>query len=164
MPVLAVVLVLASCFLHAWWNLLLKSAADKQAFTALFLLVPVFLAEVVNEYGPQIRDLQATIGAMHPHSPLFRQWLAAESQAVGLMLQFDNHGKKVDYCEAAKVLLAKGSTDADIYRVTGLHAVMLAKLFGSKASSTVTRLNPSMRAFFVAAGLSAAQAQALTSS
>src|SRR4051794_2937153 len=39
MPLLAIGLVLASCVLHAYWNLLFKRAGDKLAFTALFLLV-----------------------------------------------------------------------------------------------------------------------------
>jgi drug/metabolite transporter (DMT)-like permease len=49
MPLRAVLLVLLSCFLHAWWNLLLKRARNKLAFTALYLpsacvlCLPVFL-------------------------------------------------------------------------------------------------------------------------
>src|SRR5881396_3780380 len=49
MPILAVLLVLASCVIHAAWNLLLKRARDKAAFTALYLCVssvvylPMFL-------------------------------------------------------------------------------------------------------------------------
>ncbi|MCS6861220.1 MAG: DMT family transporter [Abditibacteriales bacterium] len=39
MPLIAIALVLMSCVLHAFWNLLLKRARDKLAFTALFLLV-----------------------------------------------------------------------------------------------------------------------------
>ena len=61
----------------------------------------MFLTEIVNDYGPQIRDLRATVVAMHPHSPLFRRWLTAEAQTFSLLLQFDNHGKKVDLCQAA---------------------------------------------------------------
>jgi len=36
-------LVLASCLLHAFWNLLLKKACDKLAFTALYLLITPLL-------------------------------------------------------------------------------------------------------------------------
>lgn len=49
MPYLAVGLVLVSCLLHAFWNLLLKRAHDKLAFTALYLAaapllyLPLFL-------------------------------------------------------------------------------------------------------------------------
>ncbi len=43
MPFLAVVLVVLSCALHAFWNLLLKQAKSKFAFTALFLGVTPFI-------------------------------------------------------------------------------------------------------------------------
>jgi len=43
MSLRVVALVLASCVLHAWWNLLLKRARDKMAFTALFLLLTPLL-------------------------------------------------------------------------------------------------------------------------
>jgi len=42
-PSLAVALVVLSCALHASWNLLLKRAENKLAFTALFLAVTPFL-------------------------------------------------------------------------------------------------------------------------
>ncbi len=45
MPLIAVGLVLASCGLHALWNLFVKQGRDKVAFTALFLLaIPVLFA------------------------------------------------------------------------------------------------------------------------
>jgi len=139
-----------------------KKPAD--ALSAFFLLIPVFLADVVNEYGPQIRDLRDTIGTMHPDSPLFRRWLTAQEGNLALLLQFDNHGKKVDLCAAAAVLLDRKSTDADIVRVTGFHATAIAQLFSNKTSAAVSKLNPQMRAFFVAAGLSPADAKTLTTS
>jgi drug/metabolite transporter (DMT)-like permease len=43
MPPAAIGLVLTSCALHAYWNLLYKRAGDKLAFTALFLLVTPLL-------------------------------------------------------------------------------------------------------------------------
>ena len=134
------------------------------AFSAFFLLIPVFLAEVVNEYGPQIRALRASVATMHPDAPLFRKWLTAEIGSLDLLLGFDNHGKKVDLCMAAQVLLDKKSTDGDIYRVTGLHGTAIAQLFANKSSEALKTLNPQMRKFFVAAGLSAADAKTLTSS
>ena len=135
----------------------------KQALAAVFLLIPVFLTEVVNDYGQQVGELRDTMAAMHPDSPLFRQWLAAEGRAVSLLLKFDNHGKRVDVCAAAKVLLDKHSTDADVYRVIGIHTNLIGELFGSTANQTVSKLNAPMRAFFVAAGLSPADAKTLTS-
>lgn len=42
MPLLAIGLVLTSCVLHAYWNLLFKQARSKTAFTAVFLsLIPL---------------------------------------------------------------------------------------------------------------------------
>lgn len=136
----------------------------QKALSAFFLLIPVFLAEVVHDYGPQISDLRDSLDGMHPDSPLFRSWLTAESGSLSLLLQFDNHGKKVDLCEAANVLLAKTPSDADVYRVTGLHLATIGRLFSSKASASLQKLNPQMQKFFVAAGLSAADAKTLTSS
>jgi hypothetical protein len=135
----------------------------KQALGALFVMIPVFLTQIVDEYGPQIRQLRETLRTMKPDSPLFRRWLAAEEGNISLLLQFDNHGKKVDLCTAVKVLLDKTSTDADVYRVTGIHIALIGRLFGSSQSQTLTKLNPQMRAFFLAAGISGADADALTS-
>jgi hypothetical protein len=135
----------------------------QQALGAVFVLIPVFLTQIVNDYGPEIRDLRDTVASMRPHSPLFARWLDAEGQTFSLLLQFDNHGKKVNLCRAAKVLLDQRSTDADIYRVIGIHTVLIGRLFGSTASQTVSKLNPQMRTFFVAAGLTPSDAKILTS-
>jgi uncharacterized membrane protein len=60
MPLMAITLVLASCILHAYWNLLLKRARDKLAFTALFLLVtpliylPMFVVLIRNAVIPPL--------------------------------------------------------------------------------------------------------------
>ena len=43
MPLLAVVLVILSCAIHALWNFLVKRAENKLAFTALFLVAVPFL-------------------------------------------------------------------------------------------------------------------------
>jgi hypothetical protein len=135
-----------------------------QAFAAVFVLLPALLAGLVNEYRPQLADLRDTVAAMHPHAPVFRQWLDAERRSFGLLLQFDNHGKKIDLCEAATVMLDKHSTADDIHRVLGIDPRLIPKLFQSTSSSKVTKLNPRMRTFFVAAGVSKANAKALTSS
>ena len=79
---------------------------------------------------------------MHPHSPLFRRWLAAEGQNFSLLLRFDNHGKKVDLCTAVKVLLDKTSTDADVYRVIGIHTALIGRLFGSTAVADPDEAQP----------------------
>jgi len=134
-----------------------------QAFAAVFALLPALIAELVNDYGPQLRDLQQTIAGMRPHGALFRKWTAAEGRSFGLLLRFDNHGKKIDLCRAATVMLDKKSTPADVKRVIGIDPSLIALLFKSPASSALTRLNPQMRAFFIAAGLSKADAKILTS-
>jgi hypothetical protein len=134
-----------------------------QAFAAVFALIPALLAELVNDFGPQLRDIHETVLSMHPHSPLFRQWAAVEAQDFGLILKFDNHGKKIDLCEAAKVMLDKHSTAADIHRVIGIDPTLIALIFQSPVTAKLQKLNPKMRPFFRAAGLSKADAKALTS-
>ncbi len=140
-----------------------KSAS--QAFAAAFALLPALLIDVVNQYKPQLTNLHDMLAGMNPHASLFRQWSSAEAQTFGLILQFDNHGKKIDYCRAAKVLTSKTSTAQDIRNVLGIDPSVIAKLYESgtsKASTTLKRLNPQMRAFFVAAGLTTKSAKALT--
>jgi hypothetical protein len=136
----------------------------KDAFGAIFALLPVVLIDVVNEYGPELRALHNSFGAMHPDSPLFAQWLAAEGNDLSLILQFDNHGKKIDVCEAAMLLLDKKTTAADVQRVLGIDPVLLAKIFTSPVSTTLEKLNPKMRPFLIAAGVSRKNAATLTSS
>lgn len=136
-----------------------------QAFAAVFALLPALLIDVVNQYRPQLTDVRDTLARMHPNSPLFRQWLAAEVQVLGLTLEFDNHGKKIDLCRAATVMLDKKSSAQDVKNALGVAPAVIAKLFqggSSAASATLKRLNPQMRAFFVAAGLSPKVAAALT--
>jgi drug/metabolite transporter (DMT)-like permease len=59
MPLLALLLVLGSCALHATWNLLIKRAQDKQAFTALYLVaglliyLPLFLVFAAQHPVPR---------------------------------------------------------------------------------------------------------------
>ena len=134
-----------------------------QEFAAAFALLPVVLIELVNDYGPQLRALRQTLLAMHPHSSLFSRWTTGVAGYFDQILQFDNHGKRVDLCDAATVMLDKKSTAADIHRVLGIDPSLIAKLFQSPASSPPTQLAPRMQRFFVAAGLSANDAKTLTS-
>jgi hypothetical protein len=117
----------------------------------------------VNDYGPQLRELQQMLLGMNPHAGLFRRWTAAEAKSFGLLLRFDNHGKKIDLCDAATVMLDKKSTPADVQRVLGIDPSLIAVLFRSPAGAALAGLNPQMRAFFIAAGLSKADAKILTS-
>ncbi len=135
----------------------------KQAFAALFALIPVLLIGVVNEDGPQLTALRDTLAGMHPDSPLFGQWLTAEASDLSLVLEFDNHGKKVDVCAAASVLLAKNTTAANVRRVLGIDPTLIAKLFTSPVASNLEKLNPKVRPFLIAAGVPRKDAGTLTS-
>lgn len=137
-----------------------------QAFAAVFALLPALLADLVNEYRPELTEVRDTLTGLHPDSPLFRRWATAEAQGLNLILRFDNHGKKIDYCAAAGVLLNKKSTPLQIRDALGVDPALIATLFSSatsKQSATLKRLNPQMRAFFRAGGVSAKNATALTS-
>ena len=135
----------------------------KQAFAAAFALLPALLAELVNTYKPEIVGLQSTLTSLHPDSPLFTQWLSAMNDDFSLILSFDNHGKKIDLCHAAVVMLDKKSTAADIKRVTGLDPGLFSTLFTSPVTAKLTKLNSQMDTFFIQAGLSAKDAGTLTS-
>ena len=140
-----------------------KSPAD--GFAVVFAMLPVLLVDLVNQIRPQLLEVRSTIGAMHPHAVLFRRWLAAEDASVDQILAFDNHGKKIDYCAAAKVMLAKDASDAQVRAVLGVSSTQIKKLFSgssSQASATVTKLNPQMRAFLIAAGVRRSVAVQLT--
>lgn len=134
-----------------------------QAFAALFALLPALVAQLVNDYGPQLRELRQMLVGLDPHAGLFRRWSAAEAKSFALLLRFDNHGEKIDLCDAATVMLDKKSSPADVQKVLGIDPSLIAALFQSPAGAALTKLNPQMRTFFVSAGLSKADAKILTS-
>ena len=138
-----------------------------QSFAVVFAMLPVLLVEGVNQIRPQLLQVRDTIAPMRPHSDLFRRWLAAEQVGLDEILAFDNHGKKIDYCAAAKVMLAKSPKDSDVRAVLGVSLTQIKSLFSStstasKASATVKKLNPQMRAFLLAAGVPRSVAVKLT--
>jgi hypothetical protein len=135
-----------------------------QAFALVFAAVPALFTQIVTDYKPQIVSLRDTVVQMHPDAPIFRTWKAALGQSLDLLLEFDNHGKQVDICKAATVLVDKHSTAADIQRVLGVDPQLIPKLFTNKPQAKLTKLEPRMTAFFVAAGLSKKNAKILTSS
>jgi hypothetical protein len=138
-----------------------------QAFAAAFSVLPALLIEVVDRFKPELTGLRATLAGMHPDSPLFAQWLSAERDELGLILEFDNHGKPINLCNAVSVLLAKHTTAADVRGVLGIDPSLIAVLFSTtsqKSSSELSKLAPRMQAFLLAAGLSKASASVLTSS
>ena len=142
-----------------------KTPAD--GFAVVFAMLPVLLIDVVNQIRPLLLDVRDTLGAMHPHATLFRRWLAAERAGVDQILAFDNHGKKIDYCAAAKVMLAKSPKDSDVRAVLGVSLTQIKSLFSStstasRAGATVKKLNPQMRAFLLAAGVPRSVAVKLT--
>jgi hypothetical protein len=139
----------------------------KDAFAALFALLPAILVVVVNEYKPQLVDLQTTVAGMHADSPVFQQWLTGESRSLSLILEFDNHGKKVNLCQVATVMLAKTTSPGELQKVLGIDPLLIANLFSKSAtaeSEQIEKLNPIMQTFFVAAGVSKKDAATMTSS
>jgi len=135
-----------------------------QAFALVIAAVPALFTEIVTDYKPQIVALRDTAAAMHPDAPVFTTWLTALGKSFDLLLEFDNHGKHVDICKAATVLLDKHSTAADVQRVLGIDPALIGQLFTNKPQAQLTKLEPKMTAFFIASGLSKKNAQILTSS
>jgi hypothetical protein len=136
-----------------------------ESFAVVFAMLPVLLIDVVNELRPVLLDVRATVGAMHPHAVVFRRWLAGQRAGIEQILAFDNHGKKIDYCAAAKVMLAKSPTDAQVRAVLGVPLSRIKALFSatsSTGSATLTKLNPQMRKFLIAAGVRRSVAIELT--
>lgn len=134
-----------------------------QQFAAAIALTPVLLGQAVHQYKAQLVSLRNTIVGMHPDSPLFAQWIGALQQDFALILQLDTHGRKIDFCKAAGVILDKSSTPAQWRRATGMDPALLARFFDNKSQAKLTALGPKMKSFFVAAGLSAQDAATLTS-
>ncbi|HWE82608.1 MAG TPA: hypothetical protein VG265_13240 [Gaiellaceae bacterium] len=140
-----------------------ESKDPSTAFSATIALIPALFVRLVDDYKPQLTALEQTLRSMHPDSGAFAKWTAAYDQNLKLILRFDNHGAKIDLCRATMVLLDKKSTGSDFRRVLGIDPALIAAIFKSKSSNTVTDLDPQMRTFFVQAGLSAKIAKKLTS-
>jgi hypothetical protein len=140
-----------------------KSKDPGTAFGAAIVLIPALFVRLVDDYKPQLTELERTMHSMHPDSPVFARWTTAYDQNLKLILRFDNHGAKIDLCQATIVLLDKKSTASDVQRVLGIDPTLIAKIFQGKTSKSVTDLDPKMRTFFAQAGLSAKIAKTLTS-
>jgi hypothetical protein len=137
--------------------------SPSKVLAAAFSLFPALLIQIVNEYGPQLRDLRTMLASMHADAPLFQQWLHAEHDDLSLILEFDNHGKKIDLCKAATVMLDNKSTPADVQNVLGIDPAIIGQVFTSPVSGTLTKIEPRVRVFLIAAGVSARNAKRLTS-
>jgi hypothetical protein len=136
-----------------------------KAFAAVFVLLPALLIDVVNQYKPQLSRLRDELSGMRPHSQLFADWLAREGDSLDLILTFDNHGKKIDYCRVVTVMLDKKATPRQVRDVLGVDPALLPSLTKGRAATVsrdLQRLRPKMQAFLVAAGLAPAEAKALT--
>lgn len=140
-----------------------QSKDPSKAFAAAFALLPALLVRLVDDYKPQMVDLVQTVSAMHPDAPVFREWLTALGKTYALILKLDNHGRKVDLCEATTVFLDKKSTAADYQRALGVSPILIGLVLQDTAGTTVSKLDPKMRAFFISAGISAKHAKTLTS-
>jgi hypothetical protein len=136
-----------------------------ESFAVVFAMLPVLLIDVVNEIRPLLLRARASIASLDPHSPLFKQWLSAQQVNLDLILSLDNHGKKIDYCAAAKTMLAKNPSDAQVTAVLGVSLARIKALFSkrsARAGQTVKELNPEMRVFLIAAGVPRSVASKLT--
>jgi len=137
----------------------------QQAF-ALFVVVPALVVNLVGEHKAELLHVRGTLAAMHPDSPLFRQWLTAQIGNFDLLLRFDNGGRHVDLCKAVTVLASQNATAAQVHALLGIDPTLVPKLFqtsSSGPSARLAKLNPRMRSFFIAAGMTPKQARALTS-
>ena len=105
----------------------------------------------------------AALWPLQEREPTSRQWLAALGKSYTLILKLDNHGRKVDLCKATTVLLDKSSTAADYQQALGVDPVLVGLVLQDTSGTTVSKLDPKMRAFFASAGIPAKHAKTLTS-
>jgi hypothetical protein len=134
-------------------------------FAASFAVVPVYLIEFVTKFKGPFLDIQRTLVSMHPHDDLFRRWVAAERAEVSFLLRFDNGGKAVDVCKAAQLLMQKQPPPAEVRAVLGIDPALVPQAFlrALPTKSPLSKLNPPMRVFLIAGGVSKKHAEQLTS-
>ncbi len=132
---------------------------------ASFAVVPVYVIEAVTKFKGPFRDIERTLAATHPHDDLFRRWVAAERAEVAFLLRFDNGGKAIDICSAAQLLMQKQPPPAKVRAALGIDPALvpLALLRALKTNTPLSKLNPPMRTFFIAGGVSRKHAEQLTS-
>jgi hypothetical protein len=134
-----------------------------KAFSAAFALLPVEVIQAVTKWRGPFRDIQHTLVSMRPHDDLFRRWVVAERSEVAFLLRFDNGGKTIDVCKAAQLLMEKRPSPTEIRAVLGIDPSLVGTAFvRATAKSPLSKLNPPMRAFFIAGGVSKKHAVALT--
>ena len=151
-------------------------AAFAGVLTSAFELALPLTVDLADRYGTQLLALRQTLQAMHADSPLFRRWITAELRSLNLILSFTSHGRQVAPCAVAVYLqgLTRSSKAqlknyaARFAQQTGVSLATYERLapeFYSNANplGALTRLEPSMVAFFVAAGLSSKNATVISS-
>jgi len=137
-----------------------------QALGVAFAFVPIAVIELVQRYHGPFVDIRQTLSTMQPHSSLFRRWVAAELRELDFLLRFDNGGKKIDPCAAVRVMLSKSPSPAQVRSALGVDPALLAQLLARSTrghASDLKQLDPPMRKFLLAGGVSEKHADALTS-
>jgi hypothetical protein len=134
-------------------------------FAASFALVPVDVIESVTKLKRPLLDMQRTLVSMQPHDDLFRRWVSAERAELAFLLRFDNGGKAIDVCKAAQLLMQKQPPPAEVRAALGIDPALVPQAFlrALTTKSPLSKLNPPMRAFFIAGGVSKKNAEQLTS-
>ena len=136
------------------------------ALSASFALLPAAVIKLVQRYHGPIMDMKQTLARMQPHDDVFRRWVKIEQGEIGFLLRFDNGGKKIDSCGAAQLLLSKHPDSGRIKAVLGVSPLLIAQLFQrgfGGENKTLKRLNPQMRTFLIAGGVTPVHAATLTS-
>jgi hypothetical protein len=133
--------------------------------SASLAVVPVDVIEAVTKFKKPFLDIQRTLVAMHPHDGLFRRWVAAERAELAFLLRFDNGGKVIDVCAAAQLLMQKQPPPAEVRAALGIDPALVPQAFlrALTTKSPLSKLNPPMRVFFIAGGVSKKNAEQLTS-
>jgi hypothetical protein len=126
--------------------------------------IPVYVIEFVTKFKKPFLDIQRTLVSSHPHDDLFRRWVAAERAELAFLLRFDNGGKAIDLCKAAQILMQDQPKPAELRAVLGIDPALVPQAL-SRALATkspLSKLNPPMRTFFIAGGVSRKHAEQLT--
>jgi hypothetical protein len=133
-------------------------------FAASFALVPVDVIESVTKLKRPLLDMQRTLVSIKPHDDLFRRWVSAERAELAFLLRFDNGGKAIDVCKAAQLLMQKQPPPAEVRAALGIDPALVPQAFlrALTTKSPLSKLNPPMRAFFSAGGVSKKNAEHLT--
>ena len=145
--------------------------------TAGFDLSVPLTIELADANDAKLLALEARLELMHPHAALFARWRSDELAALRLIVAFDSHRTPVGACTAAAYMVGLGRLDkakqaaalasfrAEVGITAGAFAALAQRLFSdSDPADLLSAIEPRTKAFFVAAGASASDATALSSS